>query len=280
MSRLNNAVRRIARVVRSAVRDRQLTSDSLDVLPSVVRGAKFSREAVVSRKRANGSEANEETNPLLVYFQDYQQGPGIWKWMHYFDIYHRHFKKFVGREVHLLEVGIYSGGSLPMWRQYFGTDCRVYGIDIEKDCLVYEDDRTKVFIGDQADRSFWKKVKEAAPQIDILIDDGGHQPEQQLITLEEMLPHLRPGGVYLCEDIHGADNRFSGYLHGLASSLHATAPCPMPVGVDGLAHTPSEFQAAIDSIHLYPFVAVIEKREQILDQLIAPKHGTKWQPFF
>ena len=109
-----------------------------------------------------------------------------------FDIYHRHFRKFVGREVHLLEVGIYSGGSLPMWRHYFGKDCRVYGIDIEKDCLVYEDDRTKIFIGDQADRSFWKKVKEAAPQIDILIDDGGHQPEQQLITLEEMLPIFVP----------------------------------------------------------------------------------------
>lgn len=280
MSSLNSAVRRIVRVFRSAVRDRQLTSESLEILPSVVRGAKFSREDVVSCKEKNINQGDKATNPLLDYFQNHQQGPGIWKWMHYFDIYHRHFKKFIGREVHILEVGIYSGGSLPMWRQYFGKDCRVYGVDIEEDCMVYEDDRTEVFIGDQADRSFWKRVKEAAPKIDIVIDDGGHQPEQQVVTLEEMLPHLRPGGVYLCEDIHGACNRFSGYIHGLASSLHATAPCSMASGVDGLAHTPSEFQAAIDSIHVYPYVAVIEKREELLQQLIAPKHGTRWQPFF
>ena len=44
----------------------------------------------------------------------------VWKWKHYCDVYHRHFSKFVGREVHVLEVGIYSGGSLQMWREYFG----------------------------------------------------------------------------------------------------------------------------------------------------------------
>ena len=57
------------------------------------------------------------------------------------------------------------------------------------------DERTKIFIGDQADRSFWAEVRQTAPLIDIVIDDGGHLPEQQLVTLEELLPHVRPGGV-------------------------------------------------------------------------------------
>jgi hypothetical protein len=44
--------------------------------------------------------------------------------------------------------------------------------------------------------------------------------------------------------------------------------------------TASNFQAAISSIHLYPFVAVIEKREQSLDRLISLKQGTQWRALF
>ena len=46
----------------------------------------------------------------------------------------RDFKKFIGCEVHVVEVGIYSGGSLAMWRDYFGSKCHVYGIDIAEEC--------------------------------------------------------------------------------------------------------------------------------------------------
>jgi hypothetical protein len=196
--------------------------------------------------------------------------------MHYFDIYHRHFSRFVGRQVHVLEVGIYSGGSLPMWREYFGKDCRVYGVDYHEACMAYKGEGIEVFIGDQADRSFWTRVKHAVPTIDILIDDGGHLPEQQRITLEEMLPHIAPGGVYLCEDILGLSNTFAAYVQGLATSLNSDPPCEMPDGTSGWAYTACNFQAAISSIHLYPFAAVIEKRERSLDRLIAPKHGTQW----
>jgi len=61
-------------------------------------------------------------------------------------------------------------------------------VDIEEACRVYENDWTSISIGDQADRGFWKRFKQEHPRIDVLIDDGGHQPEQQLATLEEMLP--------------------------------------------------------------------------------------------
>src|ERR1700693_5831036 len=59
-------------------------------------------------------------NPLLKYFNEHKKGPGIWKFNHYFEIYERHFARFRGQEVHVLEIGIYSGGSLEMWREYFG----------------------------------------------------------------------------------------------------------------------------------------------------------------
>ena len=232
-----------------------------------------------STQRQAGDDLSEGPNPLLSYFNAHRVGLGIWKWMHYFDIYHRHFSKFIGRDVHVLEVGIYSGGSLQMWKEYFGKNCHVYGVDIEEACMAYKGEGVEVFIGDQADRSFWAKVRQAVPSLDIVIDDGGHFPEQQLITLEEMLPHIRAGGVYLCEDIHDASNQFGAYVRGLAGNLNAVAPSEMPSGIAGGAFAPSDFQAAISSIHLYPFVAVIEKRERKLSQFIAPKHGTQWEPF-
>ena len=158
-------------------------------------------------------------NPRLLYFESHKTGRGIWKWRHYFDIYHRHFAKFVGREVHIAEIGVYSGGSLNMWKAYFGPRCHVYGVDIEPACKTYEGDRVKILIGDQADRGFWKSFREQVPTLDILVDDGGHAPEQQIVTLEEILPHLRPGGVYFCEDVTWVHNRFAAYVAGLAENL-------------------------------------------------------------
>src|SRR6266496_171355 len=261
----------------SAMREAQVSPREIaNLLTSVMVGAQFGREMVFTPQRQPGDGLPDTPNPILSYFNAHREGPGIWKWLHYFDIYHRYFSRFVGREVHVLEVGIYSGGSLPMWREYFGEDCHLYGVDYHEACMAYKDEGIEVFIGDQADRSFWSRVKDAVPTIDILIDDGGHLPEQQRITLEEMLPHIAPGGVYLCEDIQGLFNTFAAYVQGLASGLNSQSPCEMPEGTSGVACTASNVQAAIGSIHLYPFVAVIEKRERSLGRLIAPKHGTQW----
>jgi len=59
-------------------------------------------------------------------------------------------------------------------------------------------------------------LKQKIGNLDIIVDDGGHQVDQQVVTLEEMLPYLRPRGVYLCEDIHP---NFSFYVSGLALKL-------------------------------------------------------------
>ena len=97
-----------------------------------------------------------QPNPLEQYFDSHLEGPGIWKPRHYFEIYHRHFAKFVGREINVLEIGVYSGGSLGMWKEYFGPGCRIYGVDIAEDCRCYEDERTTILVGDQSDRAFWR----------------------------------------------------------------------------------------------------------------------------
>lgn len=233
-----------------------------------------------SRDGTSEGVQSADSNPILQYFNEHKEGRGIWKFIHYFDVYDRHFSRFRGKDVHILEIGIYSGGSLEMWRSYFGERCKVYGVDIEPKCKAYEDDSVRVFIGDQADRAFWKTVKRDVPILDIVIDDGGHQPEQQIAALEELLPHLRPGGVYLCEDVVGTFNRYAAYFSGLAQNLNGL---DLQQNFDDDERRQvcraSPPQSAIASIHLYPFLTVVERAATRVTEFVSSKHGTQWEPF-
>jgi len=277
--RLAEKVKQVAKTLGCFVSEARRSSYHLFRLPAAIAGLQCGDRWPVtspSTPRADFIQEAAIPNPLRAYFEANREGPGIWKWNHYFDIYHRHLRRFVGSDVHVVEVGVYSGGSLPMWRSYFGGRCHVTGVDIEPACRAYESDRISIHIGDQADREFWRTFRRDAGLVDVLIDDGGHSAEQQIVTLEEMLPYLRPGGVYICEDIHGFGQQFSTYAYSLGEALNEW------VAVDSHgehASGASRFQAAVYSIHLYPFVVVIERTESPVDGFRAPKHGTQWQPF-
>lgn len=276
---INKIPKTIQALAAAFSKDPRTFFNTLRNVPAVTRGFAFARDG---RWEGSGSKSSggrtipaATENPLRKFFEARQTGRGIWKCEHYFDIYQRHFSRFVGREVGVLEIGVYSGGSLDMWRSYFGAACTVYGVDIESACQAYAGPGVNISIGDQADRSFWKGFKQQVPAVDIVIDDGGHLPEQQIVTLEEMLPHLRPGGIYWCEDVTGIHHEFAAYVSGLASHLHQWIAKPGKV----LAAESSGFQRAVYSIHQYPFVVVIEKTETPVTGFLAPKHGTQWQPY-
>lgn len=251
---------------RSPLSSPALFSALLTKLPARVKARRYAMQ-YCEQSTPSQKGATQSINPLTEYFENHKEGRGIWKWRHYFELYHKHFSKFVDQEVNVLEIGIYSGGSLDMWRSYFGEQCHIYGVDIEEACKSYENEYTSVFIGDQEKREFWREFRSKTPPIDILIDDGGHTPEQQRITLEEMLPHLKCGGVYFCEDVHGKWNDFTAYATSLVNQLNHLGEM-------------NAFQKSVHSIHFYPFCVVIEKHLVEPDQLEAPKRGTQWQPFF
>src|ERR1700730_15168372 len=77
---------------------------------------------------SSNSRQQAQDNNLQRYFEAHRQGRGIWKYQHYFTICDRHFRKFVCREAHVLDIGDYSGGSLEMCKSYFGADARIYGV--------------------------------------------------------------------------------------------------------------------------------------------------------
>ena len=254
---------RLARALTTASRLRRegLVTAAAKASESFAAGLAWSSEIAPTIEASTGS--TPEPNPLRVCFDEIVEGPGCWKWEHYFEPYHRHFARFVGAAPRLMEVGVYSGGSLGMWRRYFGPGAMIYGVDIEPACLAYAAEKVEIVIGDQGDRSFWAKVRSDIEPLDIFIDDGSHDADHQILTLCEMLPHLRPGGVYVCEDLHGFPNRFATFALGLSTVVAAG----------------KSLSRMVASISIYPFMVVIERAASDPYPLMSVRRGTQWAPF-
>ncbi|MGB7543107.1 MAG: class I SAM-dependent methyltransferase [Burkholderiales bacterium] len=223
----------------------------------------FRRAAQSKPAGATETTRGYGNNPLAEYFYN-NPGRTINKWIHYFEIYHRHFAAFRGRSPVVVEIGVQRGGSLQMWHHYFGPGAQIVGIDIDPRCRQFGDPSTTILIGDQADRGFLAQVRERVPHIDILIDDGGHKMTQQIVTFEELYPHIQPHGIYLCEDMHTSlwpefgggyrrEGTFLEYGKALVDRLYAWHS----LDFDGLAI--DKFTTSTHSLHFYDSVLVLEK---------------------
>ena len=242
-------------------------------------GRLFAQQYRGAARARSDSVATSDSNPLRRFFEQRVTGAGIWKWQHYFECYHRHLHRFRSRGAAVLEIGVYSGGSLHMWQDYFGATAKIFGVDVEPACTVYAGPNVNIFIGDQADRDFWGTFRQQVPTLDVVIDDGGHLFRQQAVTLEEILPHLQPGGVYICEDIHGENNAFAAYVSGLTRALNTGEMQNDLVNPERrLFSAATAWQSEIASITHYPMMVVIEKHSVPTTEFVAPKHGTVWQP--
>ena len=215
-------------------------------------------------------------NPLEEYFVG-NSGPLLHKWHHYFEIYHRHFERFRGRAPVVLEIGVHHGGSLHMWREYFGEGAAIIGVDVIPECARLEGPQITIVTGDQFDRGFLASLRTRFPRVDILIDDGGHHMDQQIATFEELYPHVQPEGVYLCEDLHTSYwDRFGGGLRRAGSYIEYSKAF-----IDRLngwhhpetAPAPDAFARSTSSLHYYDSVLVIEKRP-----VTKPTHSRTGRP--
>lgn len=69
--------------------------------------------------------------------------------MHYFDIYDRAFSSFRDKKVTVVEIGVFHGGSLQMWKKYFGRRAHIFGIDIDERVKSLVERRVRIVTGDQ-----------------------------------------------------------------------------------------------------------------------------------
>jgi hypothetical protein len=129
----------------------------------------------------------------------------------YFQVYDHVFEKFIDKEITFVEIGVFHGGSLLMWREYFGDKARIIGIDINPNAKKAEELGFEIFIGDQAKPEFWAEFFEQIGPVDIVLDDGGHCYDEQITTTECCIPHIKDGGLLVVEDTHTSYMQKYGY---------------------------------------------------------------------
>tara|TARA_B110001452_G_C15169027_1_gene406335 strand:- start:57 stop:857 length:801 start_codon:yes stop_codon:yes gene_type:complete len=126
------------------------------------------------------------------------------KHKNYFYIYDNLFEKYRNKNITFVEIGIFSGGSLFMWRDFFGKKARIIGIDLNPEAKKFEKYGFEIIIGDQSSEAFWKKFFTKFGKVDLVLDDGGHTNFQQIITTNCCIPNIKDNGMLIVEDVHAS----------------------------------------------------------------------------
>lgn len=200
-------------------------------------------------------------NPFLNWFEK-NKGKYSSKWNNYFEIYHRYLSPFIGKKIRILEIGVNHGGSLDMWKDVFGQEATVFGLDINPETKKFENDQIQIFIGDVCDSSFLNTVIKQIEKIDVLIDDGGHYMTQQKVVLDKLFSIISDQGIYMCEDVHTSyQNYYGGGLNYQYSFMEYVKKYIdiLHVPYWGLKSSYLHLSNSIKSIHFYDSVVVIEK---------------------
>lgn len=190
------------------------------------------------------------------------------KWVHYFDIYERYFSKFRDKPIVFVEIGIFQGGSLQMWKHYFGPKSRIIGIDIDERCKRFEEEGIEIYIGSQGDTNFINDLLAKIGDIDIILDDGGHNMVPQIKFFDLIYPKIKEGGIYMCEDTHSSYMlRFGGGYRRSGTYIER-----MKKVIDSIHAWHSEqrslkkdyYTKNVKGIHFYESIVVVEKGEVIM----------------
>ena len=115
-------------------------------------------------------------------------------------IYEDLFLKLKDSTTAILEIGIYYGGSILLWQEYFST-ASVHGVDISHiDLSSYSvNDRIKTFCDDAYSEKFINSIEDKF--YDIIIDDGPHTLESMRIFVSKYLNKVKDSGYLILEDI-------------------------------------------------------------------------------
>lgn len=131
------------------------------------------------------------------------QGRVVHKWTHYFPAYERHFSRYVNRPVVFWEIGVAEGGSLQLWKRYFGPYAQIVGLDI-LDKSTFEEEQIAIRVGDQSDPAVLQDLLDEFGAPDVVLDDGSHVMSHVETTFRYLYPRMARDGVYMVEDLHTA----------------------------------------------------------------------------
>lgn len=195
----------------------------------------------------------------------------------YAEKYEVYFSPLKDKELKIFEIGIQNGFSLKTWEEYF-QNSKIYGIDI-KNCSRMDTDRIKTFVCDQTDTNKLSGINNEHGPFDIIIDDGSHFSHHMRTSFDHLFPLLKPGGLYIVEDIHccywrnfnRGDTSFMDRMKELLDLINSNGKC-------GLAeikniHKDNFYQEKrlgemnwweenIEYLHTYKSIMFIKKRDK------------------
>jgi hypothetical protein len=214
------------------------------------------------------SLAAEARSDLARLFYE-RRGQGrrlVHKWTHFLDAYDAHFAQYRDTDVNMLEIGVSMGGSLELWRDYFGPAANICGVDLNPDCARRFDPPNKVRIGSQDDPDFLHSVIAEIGQPDIVLDDGSHVGRHQVGSFAILFPLLKEGGLYVIEDLHtsywtgswegGYRKPGTGieFVKQIIDDMHAWYHDRAPE---------TEAMQWVPAMHVYDSIVFIEKRRRV-----------------
>jgi hypothetical protein len=158
---------------------------------------------------------------------------GVHKWLHYLPVYESAIDR--SRPIRMLEIGVFHGGSLRMWREYLHPKSVIVGIDIDPDCKQFEDPENNVHvrIGGQQDATFLQEVNSEFGPFDVILDDGSHMASHMVESFRNLFASaLAEPGTYIVEDVHSsywksyrdASMSFVDFVAVLVDAMHAHYP--------------------------------------------------------
>lgn len=146
----------------------------------------------------NGHQGGDKSSLIHNYLNDYQR-------LFFDHSYNRDSK------IELLEIGVFEGRSIATWTEYF-SKAKIYGIDINlknyTDCLDelkslgYDDKNVIINKGSSIDKNQIVNLYGNIPRFSIIIDDGNHMRNNQILTFMSCFPLLLSKGIYIVEDTH------------------------------------------------------------------------------
>jgi hypothetical protein len=190
----------------------------------------------------------------------------------YTDRYSLYLEQYRDIEFNLLEIGVFDGASVKMWKEYF-PKANIIALDIDPRCEQYKEERIDIHIGDQTDKKFLTDIFNQYNHFEVILDDGGHSWKQQIISFETLFPLLTPGGLYFVEDMHTSykpqsiwdDYYITGmnYFKNLADSINLSGK-----SFCGYKEINGQYldyyERNVDYIHFYKSMLVIGKKEKSL----------------
>ena len=113
---------------------------------------------------------------------------------------------------HLLEIGMFDGGSLVFWYEILHPE-KIVGVDLaaREDSPYFRnhvrtrslESKVRSYWGtDQADKRALLRIveQEFGGELDMVMDDASHLYEPTLASFQILFPLLPPGGLYIIED--------------------------------------------------------------------------------